>query len=111
MRHVERKTAWILSVILTLWPWWARAQHYHNQHAIGWHWYDDEQEESQEDAPLDPVTHVKTIKHRLETALDEALLQPTPLHVKQYIQLQNAWSEKASQFSRRGNGYYWRILN
>jgi conjugal transfer pilus assembly protein TraF len=96
------KSVWLFSMALMLLPGWVHSQNYYDQHAIGWHWYDDPRldEKSIENDPPDPVTEIKTVRKALEVALDEALLNPTAQHVQHYITLQNQWSERASQFAR-----------
>jgi conjugal transfer pilus assembly protein TraF len=103
------KIAWIYSVMLILWPLSLKAQNYYGEHAKGWHWYEEPLiAREPEEASIDPIMQIKGIKQTLEIALDEALLNPTPWHVKQYIDLQNKWSEKASQFA---NMWQWVLLH
>ncbi len=97
-KRVGLKRVGSLGMMLILSPLWA-AQHYYDQHAIGWHWYDDPIDKKSS-THLDPVTQIKAIRQALETALDEALLNPAPEQVEHYIALQNRWSERASAFSR-----------
>jgi conjugal transfer pilus assembly protein TraF len=103
MNEGHFKKVWLWGVILMLWSGWIQAQSYYDQHAIGWHWYDDPKlnEKTHDDhAASDPVAQIKAIKQALEIALDKALLNPTPPLIKRYISLQNQWSERASLFSR-----------
>lgn len=73
------------------------------QHAKGWHWYRGPKLQNQEvftsDVKSDPIQTMKSLQATLERALDTAILQPTPEHVKNYIQLQNKVNQQASLFS------------
>jgi conjugal transfer pilus assembly protein TraF len=101
---ISFKSVWLFSMALMLLPGGVQSQNYYDQHAIGWHWYDDprvdEKSEDNHSRQPDPVSRIKAVRYALEIALDDALLNPTPQHVQQYITLQNQWSERASQFSR-----------
>ena len=92
----------LVSLFLILFPLFAHAQDYYEQHAIGWHWYDDPKLENKTDKNnnQNPVKQMKTIRQALEFALDKAILNPTPENVKNYIVLQNQVGEQSSQFSR-----------
>lgn len=78
---------------------------YYDRHEKGWHWYDDpinkslSQPKQVEEAPADPIQTLDTLKQTIKRALDNAILHPTPQNVKAYILLQNALSDKATQFS------------
>lgn len=77
------------------------ASDYYQQHAIGWHWYDDPREEKHLEKPApDPVVQMNAIQQALKQALDRAILNPTPQHVRDYIALQNQVSDRASRFAR-----------
>lgn len=81
-----------------------------NQHAQGWHWYAPEPEpESETSSPsspstasssqsLDPIAQVQAITHAVEEAKAQAVLNPTPNNVAQYIALQNAVTQNAKVF-------------
>jgi len=85
----------------------AFADSYQEQHAVGWHWYDDPQEAKKEEvkAPVvtqskdDAIEKVNTIRKNIKRALDTAILDPTPQNIQQYITMQNEMSERASQFA------------
>jgi conjugal transfer pilus assembly protein TraF len=93
------------------------ADNYYNQHAIGWHWYNEPKEkvkkehrekkddkrdtEAQlEQEPSDPVAEMKIIKAKVEYALDKAILYPTTQNIGNYIKLQNEVSDRAERFAK-----------
>ena len=76
---------------------------YYDQHAIGWHWYNDPKKtlkQPDEDKTQTPDVRMTAVKLALTRALDEAILEPTPQHVKNYITLQKQMSDRSSVFSR-----------
>ena len=81
----------------------AENTNYYDQHAIGWHWYNDPKKnlkKPEEDETQVPEVRMKAVKLALERALDEAILEPTPQNVKNYITLQKQMSDRSSVFSR-----------
>lgn len=77
------------------------AQDYYDQHAQGWHWYDDPVPTNHESpTQQNPVAQMNSIKQALQYSLDQAIINPTPDNVKKYISLQNQMSDRASRFSR-----------
>lgn len=82
---------------------------YYDQHAIGWHWYNEiqEQKERKEQAP-DPVAQMNDIKKTVTYALDKAILNPTEENVRDYIKLQNAVSDRSSLFSQVWQKVLWK---
>lgn len=102
MNHwASLKAVWLISLFLVSSS-HSYAQDYYEQHATGWHWYDDPKLEEKMDKSnhQNPVTQMKAIRQALEFALDKAVLNPTPENVKDYIVLQNQVGERSSQFSR-----------
>lgn len=79
----------------------SQADNYYDKHAEGWHWYvDPPQENPAEEKAVDPRIQMKAVREALQHALDQAILHPTPEHVKQYITLQNQMSDRASEFAQ-----------
>jgi conjugal transfer pilus assembly protein TraF len=91
------------------------ASTYYNQHAIGWHWYNEPKEKKAnrekrddkkvieaelEQEPSDPVAEMKAVKAKVEYALDKAILYPTTQNIGNYIKLQNEVSDRAERFSK-----------
>lgn len=75
---------------------------FYDQHAVGWHWYDDPKEikVAVKDDKQDPIIRMKAVKEALERSLDAAVLNPTSQNIKNYIALQNQVSDRASHFTR-----------
>jgi conjugal transfer pilus assembly protein TraF len=76
---------------------------FYGEHAQGWHWYNDPipnptQKESQNNQ--NPVLKMDAVKEAIKQSLDQALLNPTPENVRQYMSLQNQWTSQAAKFSR-----------
>jgi conjugal transfer pilus assembly protein TraF len=90
----------LLMLFIVIFPIAIQAQDYYEQHAVGWHWYDDPKLENSNQHTSDPVSQIKAVKQALEVALDKALVNPTQDNVKNYIALQNQMSERANQFSK-----------
>ncbi len=101
-KRIFQRCFYILISLMGLFilPTTASAEDYYEQHAVGWHWYDDPHvEKSSQEISQDPVKQMKAVKQALEQALDQAVLNPTPQNVKNYIVLQNQMSDRASHFS------------
>lgn len=102
MKSILQNSCWLFVCLVNLLvsiP--AKAENYYEQHAIGWHWYDDPKtEESSQPIEQNPVQQMTAVKQALEHALDQAVLNPTSQNVKNYIVLQNQMSNRASVFSR-----------
>ena len=75
--------------------------------ALGWHFYCDPAEEfldespqaSAPEAPSDAVSRVEDMQRALEAARAEAVLDPTPEKVTEYLRLQQETLERAAAFS------------
>lgn len=82
----------------------ANEDNYYNQHAKGWHWYDDpvqSEDENKENHSVvsDPIEQMSIVQQTVKRALDKAILEPTDANVKNYLSLQNQWMEQSSRFS------------
>ena len=97
-----------LFIILSLiFPLNVLADEFYAQHETGWYWFDDpkesqknSQKESQENVnKSDPTEQVDMVRKKIKTALDQAIMDPTPQYVETYISLQNQLSERANQFA------------
>lgn len=82
------------------------AHTYYDQHAVGWHWYDDPKPVVHPIVPLpskpipsDPIAQIRTTQRTLERALDSAILDPSPNRIQTYLTLQNQLSQRASRFA------------
>ncbi|HVV69612.1 MAG TPA: type-F conjugative transfer system pilin assembly protein TraF [Gammaproteobacteria bacterium] len=76
------------------------ADDFWEQHAVGWHWYQDPRANQTPSAPMDPVQIMETWQRQVKYSLDQAILDPTPDNVRNYITLQNQISSQASQFAQ-----------
>jgi len=76
---------------------------YYQEHAKGWHWYDDPAPEVQPKKPAakpaDPVEQMNAIRATIRRALAKAIIEPSAENVEKYIATQNALSEQANQFA------------
>lgn len=75
--------------------------------SLGWHWYneplDDDEVVPQPIQPgtlLSPSEQKNQLQQATKTALDTAILYPTPENFKRYMTLQNFWTTKAGEFSQ-----------
>lgn len=75
--------------------------------SVGWHWYNEPQEEELQDlvtplpaATLSPSEQKAQLQQATKEALDTAILYPTPQNFKRYMTLQNFWTGKAGEFSQ-----------
>lgn len=91
------------------------ANNYYDEHAIGWHWYDDPKPLTHSIAPslstpmsADPIARMHTTQRTLERALDRAILDPSPTHVQAYLTLQNQLSAHATHFAA---AWQWVLLH
>lgn len=79
------------------------AEDYYASHNIGWHWYAEPVEVHQKNesaVPLNPVSQMQQLRDKMTQALDAAILEPTPSHIKTYLLWQNALSDRASLFAK-----------
>ncbi len=90
--------------VLILFCWFcstALADSFWEQHATGWHWYQDPQKNQTSSAPpMNPVQIMDIWQQRVKYSLDQAILNPTPENVRTYIALQNQISTQANQFAQ-----------
>jgi conjugal transfer pilus assembly protein TraF len=77
----------------------ASPEKYHHQHDQGWHWYQDPPVDAKKQAEKNPTVHMKSLRETLQLSLDKAILTPSPDNVRNYVTLQNTFSERASRFS------------
>jgi conjugal transfer pilus assembly protein TraF len=74
-------------------------------HEIGWYWNGTQDEEkpfkaqATQNEPAEPIEQMNAVKKTIQTALDAAILEPTPNNVQHYIELQNQLSNRAQQFT------------
>lgn len=75
-------------------------ENYFNEHAKGWHWYNDpKKEETTEENEDNPVAEMNAVHATIKKALDKAVLHPNKENVKNYIVLQNQMMAQANQFN------------
>jgi conjugal transfer pilus assembly protein TraF len=95
----------VVIIVLWLFSGYCLAENYYTGHAVGWHWYDDPMAEAKTKNPApvvnqpDPTAEMSTVKKTIQSALDEAMLEPTSTHVEHYITLQNELTDRAEKFS------------
>lgn len=82
----------------------AYAKDYYDEHAVGWHWYDDPKEEDVKKAlqkPIektnDPNVVVSNAKKRITTALNTMIAEPTVQNAERYIALQEELNNRAEK--------------
>lgn len=92
-------------------------------HSQGWHWYAPEPEENLDkkstQAPSnnstnnnsDPLSQMAAISKAVEEAKAEAILNPTPENVANYIAMQNAVTQNAAKFSQTWQQVIWQNPN
>lgn len=85
------------------------AKNFWDDHAEGWHWYQDpkEQKSAQRSKPIDPIQEMNAVQLAVKQALNKAILNPTPGNVKNYISLQNKVAAQASHFSDTWRRVIW----
>jgi conjugal transfer pilus assembly protein TraF len=74
---------------------------YYDQHAKGWHWYDDPEPKAKV-KPMpsnDPVEQMNAIRSAIQRSMAKAIIDPTKENVETYIATQNAMSNRANQFA------------
>lgn len=78
---------------------------YYAEHEVGWFWYDDPKEMTEEHAKApvsrssDPNVIVNTAKQKINTALNQAIVSPTVENITKYIELQEAMGARAETIS------------
>lgn len=81
----------------------AWADNFWEEHAKGWHWYEDptpmETHEETNASTPDPSVTLDNLQQYVKRALAQAILNPTPDHMRRYITLQNQISEQARRFA------------
>ncbi len=90
---------WI--IIVTCFPSSANADHFWENPAEGWHWYQETEENSpySEKSILNPIQTMAVLQEQVKQSLDLAILNPTVDNVRNYISLQNQVGERAQRFS------------
>lgn len=82
-----------------------QAGNYYADHAVGWFWYDDPIEVTQDhriqptSASTDPNIIVHAAKEKVNTALNQAIVSPTIANITKYIELQEAMGSRAELIS------------
>ncbi len=94
----------IMALLVSIITMNCHAAGYYTNHAVGWHWYDDPKEEAKKpNAPINTqksaTQQVDTIRKDIKSALDTAILNPTPENVERYIKLQNQLNQRADHLS------------
>ncbi|MBX3709464.1 MAG: type-F conjugative transfer system pilin assembly protein TraF [Gammaproteobacteria bacterium] len=76
---------------------------YYNEHAKGWHWYDDPKNNNEDDEveASDPVVQMDAVRSTIKRALDQAVLYPTKENIKNYKIVQDQLSRQAEKFSNK----------
>lgn len=81
----------------------AESARFWNEHARGWHWYENPVQENLDDATQiessDPVQIMESLHQQIKRSLDQAILNPTFSNVSNYIRLQNQISTQAHRFA------------
>ena len=81
----------------SIWAGW------HDRKAEGWAWYEDtKQAKPDEVQPTVPPTSkdkMEEVRKNLEEKLATALLEPSPVNVKTYMEEQQKWMERSSHFA------------
>ncbi len=73
---------------------------YFNEHAKGWHWYNDPKESDDENNnEEDPNAQMNAVRATVQRALNNAVLHPTQENVRNYIVIQNELANHANQFN------------
>lgn len=82
---------------------YASENDYYNEHAKGWHWYNDPKNEKDEDEVKsnDPVIQMDAVRATIKRALDQAVLNPTKENIKNYKVVQDQLSRQAEKFSNK----------
>lgn len=98
-----KKQYWVLILLSVgfIQPSFAQEEHYYNNHAKGWHWYDDpiQIDSDEESETKDPITQMSVVRDTIQRALDNAVLHPTQDNIRSYISLQNEYMNHAGQFA------------
>lgn len=78
----------------------AADESFFNEHAKGWHWYNDPKSNSDDDdEENDPNFQMNAVHATVQRALNNAVLHPTKENVRNYISLQNELANHANQFN------------
>jgi conjugal transfer pilus assembly protein TraF len=99
------KCAVILIWFVMVWclPSSAKADNFWEERAVGWHWYQDPEENqpnpSDSTVTPDPIATMEALHHQVQKTLDQAILNPTEDNIRQYIALQNQLGERAQRFA------------
>ena len=88
MRHSIKLITGFLIIAYTAFNYCAYASDndYYNEHAKGWHWYDDPKNEKDEDEVKtnDPVVQMDAVRATIKRALDQAVFKS---HLRKYKKL------------------------
>lgn len=112
--HVGQSNILIAQIVVVLFlSSLSQAQDFYKGKAQGWHWYEDRVIDKKEDkqplkvqpqaqvpAPtLTPTQQIDAYKKDLEQKLHQALVSPTPEHVKAYMMAEKQGRDQAQRFS------------
>jgi len=89
--------------------------YFYHEKQQGWHWYNEPlkeedsviKEQPMETPTSNPIKELNALKEQVESAKAQAVLNPTPTHVKNYIELQNHIEQKATEFARVWQTVLW----
>lgn len=83
-------------------PLFADEAPYYQQHATGWHWYNDPvnvEDSENENILSDPTEQMNAVQATIKRALNKAVIEPTHDNVKEYLNLQNQLMSQSGKFS------------
>lgn len=88
------------------------ANSYFSDHSRGWHWYEwlEEQEKAkqQPEQHQDPLKALNQLQQAVEVARATAIMQPTEVNLKTYIELQNQITQQSSVFAAQWQRVLWK---
>ena len=108
MTIVSIQRVFIFMLLMLMTP-FVCAEIYYDDHATGWHWYDDPIDVTDNPkipltttpATSDPVEQMKNFRMTLTRSLDKAILNPTTENIVNYITLQNQLSAQSTRFAEQ----------
>jgi conjugal transfer pilus assembly protein TraF len=100
-RRMFRKAIFLLMLACLTTHTFAFESGYFNEHAQGWHWYNDpKQNEDEENDKEDPNVQMNAVRAAVDRAKNKMVLHPTKENVKDYIEIQNRISNNAAKLSQ-----------
>ena len=101
-----RKILLLFCLIVSI-PIAASEASYYQQHATGWHWYNDPvnvEDPENNNVSSDPIEQMNAVRATIQRALNKAVIEPTHDNVKAYISLQNQLMSQSGKFSNTWEG-------